>query len=140
MPELAVEITRDEYRQFFLEARRGDTRVGYAEGYEHSPDTIFIKWLGVEPRYRRHGYGTVMVQKVEQFAIQSGYHSIALQPRDRRSASFWAAMGYQMRQGDQYGYWFRQLEDLDLIPNRPDVGPPLPRQARVFWPGRPQEP
>ena len=140
MVELQFDVKRDEYQQFFLQARRGSTIVGNAEGYPDSPGVLFIKWLGVGSRYRRHGYGTEMVRELERLAQGWGYHSIALSVNDRRSAAFWEAMGYTWRQGDEPRRRLKRLEDLDLVPNSPAAGPPVPRELRVFWPGRPLEP
>ena len=138
MPAVQFVVQRDEFQQFFLQARRGAVLVGNAEGYPESPGVLFIKWLGVEPRYRRHGYGTEMVRELERLAQEWGYHSIALSARDRRAADFWEAMGYRRTQTGHS--WAKRLEDVDLFPTAPNVGPPLPRQARVFWPGQPPEP
>lgn len=117
--------------------------MGWAEGF---PDTegsaLYLKWLSVDPRYRRHGYGARLVSELEELAAGWGYDTIALHPGDRRAALFWEAMGYRMKEGDPYGKWHKPLSLTlrDLAPANPTVGPPLPQGLRLFWPNQPAEP
>ena len=143
MTPLTFQVRRDEFNQFFLTATRGGKLVGQAEGY---PDTeegsLYLKWLSVEPRYRRHGYGTALVSALENLAAEWGYEAVVLKPGDRRAALFWEAMGYRMKRGDLYGKWHKPLSLTlrDLAPANPALGPPVPQGFRLFWPNQPGEP
>ena len=141
MTPLTFQVRRDEYNQFFLTATREGKLVGQAEGYPYTEEgALYLKWLSVEPRYRRHGYGTEMVSALEELAAQWGYRTIILNPADQRAISFWEAMGY--RKGREYRAWYKPLSATlrDLAPANPTVGPPLPEGLRLFWPGQPAEP
>lgn len=140
MTPLTYQIRRDEYNQFFLVAKRGAILVGSAEGYPTDEGALYVKWLGVEPRYRRHGYGAAMVSALEESAVQWGYKVIVLNPADQRAISFWEAMGY--RKTREYRAWSKSLSGTlrELAPANPTVGPPLPQGLRQFWPNQPADP
>ena len=102
--ELEYEVIGpDEYGQFFIRGFKGDKLVAHAEGYpDIDKSTLYIKWLGTLPRYRRKGYGLQLVNKLEELAEDWDYSAIALDSKDTRARSFWAAMGYVRISGTRF--------------------------------------
>ena len=104
-----VKARRDEYKQVFLEAWRGTTQIGFAEGYPGLDGDLFLKYFEIFGRYRRKGYGRTMAARLEGFARSWGYGSITLKPNDLRSAQFWTAMGYTLNPDDPFRQWQKDL-------------------------------
>lgn len=87
--------------------------VGYA-GMQHIIDEGYINNIGVDPAYRRRGIATLLLRKLDEYAVENGLKLLTLEVR----RSNLPAVGIYLREGfDEQGVrpGFYQAPDEDAL-------------------------
>lgn len=117
LQNVTVEHLAETYGKMQEDARYG-TFVAVADGnvvglvtavkvlaFGHPGGYVKMNGIGVLPAYRRLGIGRLLMERIEQFALDQGAPYIGLASGLRRTDahSFYARLGYQ-----QTSCWFRK--------------------------------
>ncbi len=91
-----------------------DTLVGYI-GMFDLVDEVSIINVAVDPNHRGKGYGTVLMESAETFALERGCPSITLEVRETNlpARTLYEKQGYQIF-GKQKNYYTNPKEDAVL--------------------------
>jgi ribosomal protein S18 acetylase RimI-like enzyme len=92
--------TPDNYLRILTETASG-ARVGeiwYALQHEGRVTRIWIYWIGIEEKFRRHGYGEAALQQLEGEAQRLGADRVALHVfgHNAGARSLYSKMGYEV--------------------------------------------
>ena len=76
----------------------GEKLVGFLVANEPFGGILFIPWIMVIKDYQRKGIGTILLEKIEEYARKEGVHSIHLETYDRDLEY------YKKREYKEYGF------------------------------------
>lgn len=82
--------------------------AGYIVAYDKYNDGSFYCWMaGVDPKYRRKGIMSGLMEYLEKWAKENGYQKIKIKTRNNRRAM----LTYLIR----HGFYFISIEERTLV-------------------------
>lgn len=97
-------MARDDYH-FFTAEVDGDTvgyvcfqeRVSEANAFRQAVRTLYVHQISINPEAKRRGYGRLVMEEVERYAIAHGFPSIELDywSVNEAAAAFYSEIGFQ---------------------------------------------
>lgn len=127
-PRQVSATLRDDVHIIVLEVN--GRPAGYA-AFRHERDGLLWRdWMVVDPAYRSHGYGALLVDAVEAIAASRGYASImlAVLKTNQGAFRFHCSHGYELAGEDDRKFHLRKD-----VPNTGGMGPRIPqiRRSRI---------
>lgn len=97
-------MARDDYH-FFTAEVDGDTvgyvcfqeRVSEANAFRQAVRTLYVQQISINPEAKRRGYGRLIMDEVERYAIAHGFPSIELDywSVNEAAAAFYEQVGFR---------------------------------------------
>jgi len=90
-----------------------DKRIVGVVRYRPSPkrDGLYVRRLAVDPEYRRHKIGTLLMERTEQHAQETQQNSLVLEVRKdlTRNQKFFESLGYKQEENMNNYYLMRKV-------------------------------
>lgn len=100
-----------EKEKVLLVARSEDVMVGFALMILDFGGVLTLDWLAVDKRYRGQGIGSALLEYVDAWAVEHGYHYITLYTETAKNIAFYQARGYK-HIGTHEQSWFGETEHV----------------------------
>lgn len=102
----------------FFTAKSGDKVIGYI-GIGAVVDEGYVTNIAVTEQYRKHGVGTLLLQKVFSFAREKGLSFVSLEVRESnsRAISLYEKQGF-VREGERRNFYTNPKENAIIMTRR----------------------
>lgn len=76
-----------------------EERVSEANAFRHAVRTLYVHQISINPDVKRHGYGRLIMEHVERFAVDHKFSSIELDywSVNEEASTFYERVGFQAK-------------------------------------------
>jgi ribosomal protein S18 acetylase RimI-like enzyme len=108
--------------------------IGYGAFRHEKQGVLWCDWIAVDPEYRGHGYGALLIDAIESIAVKRGYTAVmlAVLKTNHGAFRFYCSHGYETSDENDRKYHLIKyiLQPADEAPDIPRRS--LPRHARLW--------
>jgi ribosomal protein S18 acetylase RimI-like enzyme len=102
-----------------LSASEDDKFLGFIAASNPSGGVMSINWLAILETYRKKGYGTQLLNRLESYALKKGVHNIQVYT-SQRNINFYKKRGFVLVGIDEKSYLGVDLYILKKLIQMPD--------------------